>query len=317
MEALIIKHSKRHGRLSEFVKSTGTSLTLGRGFNNDVILSDHFLAPEQLRFDYEDGEWKLKVLDNTNPVLINNKPVTEDTVTITSGDELIVGRTHLVLLTSHHPVEHTRKLILSNWMSRQGLRITLPILAVVISALLAIFSEYLQATGKIHWGEEFAGGLLHGFILTVWAGGWALAGRMLHHKPNFFPQLFFTALILAGLTIGGMFTGYAEYATSSSSFSNLVEISFLLFIFTLLLKYNLTLATELKRRGLISFSVVAILVLFVVAFGQLNEREFNTQPDYSEVVKPPLAKWTSDKSMETYFSRVDAQFKKLQKDIKQ
>lgn len=316
MEALIIKHSKRSGRLSEFIKSTGTSLTLGRGFNNDVILSDHFISPEQLRFDYEEEEWKLKVLDNTNPVLINNKPVTEDIVTITSGDELIVGRTQLVLLTSHHPVERTRKIILSNWMSRKGLRITLPVLAVVSSALLAIFSEYLNATGKIRWGEEFAGGLIYVFILTVWAGGWALAGRMLHHKPNFFPQLFFTSLILAGLTIGGMFTGYAEYATSSSGFGNLVEIGFLFFILSLLLKYNLTFATELKRRGLISFSVVAILVLFVVAFGKLNEREFNTRPDYSGSVKPPLAKWSSDKSMENYFNRVDAQFKKLQKEIK-
>ena len=37
MEELIIKHHKRFGRLSEFFKSSGKSLTLGRGFNNDVI----------------------------------------------------------------------------------------------------------------------------------------------------------------------------------------------------------------------------------------------------------------------------------------
>ncbi|MEJ2142191.1 MAG: FHA domain-containing protein [Gammaproteobacteria bacterium] len=316
MEALIIQHSKRPGRLSEFVKSTGTSLTLGRGFNNDVILSDHFIAAQQLRFDYEDGAWRLKVLDNTNPVLINNKPVTEDGVVISSGDELTVGRTQLVLLTSDHPVERTRKLILSNWMSRHGPRIALPIMAVVISALLAVFSDYLQATGKIRWEQQLAGGLLYAFVVTLWAGGWALAGRLLHHKPNFFPQLFAIAVILAGFTIASLFTGYVEYATASSSFGNLVEMGFLLFIITLMLKYNLTFATELKRRGLVSFSVVALLMLFVVVLNQLEQREFNSWPEYSEVVKPPFAKWTSDESLDTFFSEVDRQFTKLQKQMK-
>jgi hypothetical protein len=312
MEKLIIQQSRRYGRISEFVKSSGTSLTLGRGFNNDVILSDHFIAPEQLRFDYMDGKWNLKVLDDTNPVLINNKPINGDETSITSGDELIVGRTHLVLLLSNHPVERTRSLILSNWMANHRLRMVLPIIAVVVSIMVAMLTDYQETSDEVRWGEMFAGGLFFGFLLIIWAASWALAGRLLRHKPNFFPQLFYTALIMAVLTVGTLFSGYAEYATSSSGFGSVIETTFLVLIFTVLLKYNLKFATELKRRGLTSFSLVAVLALFVIMISYLEEKEFSALPEYSKVIKPPLAKWATDKPVDSYLNDLDTKFSELQ-----
>lgn len=315
MEELIIKHQRRLGRLSEFFKSSGTSLTLGRGYNNDLILSDHFIAPQQLRFDYQDGQWILKVLDNTNPVLLNDKPVAEDGVVIHSGDELVVGRTQLVLLMNDHPVERTRKLMRSNWLSNPWLRFTLPVLALVFSVLMGVFSEYLYSPVKIQWGIIFAAGLLYALLMTLWAGGWALAGRVLHHKPNFFLQLFYTALILAGMTAGAFFKGYTEFTFSSRTFGSIVEIGFLVFIFSLLLKVNLTYAAEIKRRTLISASVVSILTAVIVSMNLLGAREFSTRPDYSKSVKAPFAKWSSDISVNQYLKGVEGQFKRVQQEL--
>jgi pSer/pThr/pTyr-binding forkhead associated (FHA) protein len=315
MEELIIKHHKRLGRLSEFVKSSGKSLTLGRGYKNDVILSDHFIAAEQLRFDYEDGKWKLKVLDKTNPVMINNSPVTGDDAVINSGDELMVGRTQLVLLTSDHPVERTRKLIRSSWSSHRWLRIILPILAVLFSVLMGVLSEYLYSSGEIQWGIIFAAGLLYALLMVLWAGGWALAGRVLHHKPNFFLQLLYSALILAGMTVGAFFTGYTEFAFSNRTFGHVVEIGFLVFIFSLLLKVNLKYATVLKRRTLISTLIVALLTTVIISISLLGTSEFSTRPDYSKSVKAPFAKWSSDISMDKYFNSVETQFKRVQEEL--
>lgn len=316
MEELIIKHHKRFGRLSEFFKSSGKSLTLGRGYNNDVILSDHFISPDQIRFDCEDGQWKLKVLDNTNPVVINNHPVAEGEVVIKSGDELMVGRTQLVLFTSDHPVERTRIMIRSNWSSHRWLRVILPILAVIFAVLIGLFSEYLNASEKIQWGVLFAGSLAYVLMIILWAGGWALAGRLLHHKPNFFLQLFYTALILTGMTLGTFFQGYTEFAFSSRTFGSIIEIGFLVLIFSLLLKVNLVYATELKRRGLIAASIVAVLAIAIVSMNLLGTREFSSYPDYSQSVKAPFVKWSSDKSLNKYFNGVDDQFKRLQKELK-
>lgn len=311
MEKLIIQQNRRHGRLSEFVKSTGETLTLGRSFNNDVILSDHFIAAEQVRFNYEQGQWTLKVLDDTNPVLLNDKPVDGDVVTIKSGDQLTLGRTHLILLLSNHTVEHTRKLMLSNWRFHKGLRFALPLVMLLLSALLDVFTDYQEITGKIRWGELLGGGLTYILLIVLWSGCWALVGRLLRHRPNFFAQLFYTSLTMAVLNIGVLFSGYAEYATTNEMFGNVIEWGFLLFIFTLLLKYNLTYASELKKRGWISFSVIAASMLFVFSMWYLKQHDFNSRPDYSKTLKPPLAKWSTDKSLELYLQRIDIQFNKV------
>jgi hypothetical protein len=313
MEKLIIQQSKRQGRLSEFVKSTGETFTLGRGFNNDVILSDHFIAAEQIRFYYEQDQWKIKVLDDTNPVLLNDKAINDDGAIIESGDQLTVGRTHLVLLLSNHEIEHTRTLMLSNWMFHKGLRITLPIVMLLISALLAMFTDYQEITGKVHWGQLAGGGLAYVFFIVLWAGCWALVGRLLRHKPNFFAQLFYTSLMMTVLNVGMLFSGYAEYATTNNIFGYLIEGVFWLFLLSVLLKYNLTYATELKRRGWISFSVVAVLMVFSFSMSYLQERDFKSYPDYSKTIKPPLAKWSSDISLEVYMQDIDIQFDELKK----
>ena len=313
MEKLIIQQDRRHGRISEFVKSSGETLTLGRGFNNDVILSDHFIAAEQIRFDYNEGQWKLTLLDDTNPVLLNDQPINKDVASIKSGDRLIVGRTHLVLLLSNHPLEHTRRLMLSNWMYHNGLRVALPLVMLLISALLAVFTEYQEITGKIRWGQLIAGGLAYVVFIALWAGCWALVGRLLRHQTHFCAQLFYTSLTMAGLNIGLLFYGYIEYATTNNILGYVIEWGFLLFILSVLLKFNLTYATELKKRGWISFSVIAVSMIFSFSMTYLGQRDFSTRPDYSETVKPPLAKWSSDKSIEVYMMNVSVQFEELEK----
>lgn len=311
MEKLIIQQNKRQGRLSEFIKSSGDSLTLGRGFENDITLSDHFIAEEQICFNYIDGHWVLKLLDMTNPVLINDKRISRDGVTVENGDQLLIGRTHLVLLLSNHPIEHTRKLMLSNWMYHKILRYVLPLLMLLISACIAVFSEYQELTGKIHWGQLTAGGLSYALFIILWAGSWALVGRLLRHKPHFFVQLFYTSLTMTGFTVGALFSGYVEYITTASLFAAVIEWGFLLFILGMLLKYNLTYATELKKRGWISFSVIAAFMLFSVATTYLEKRDFSSRADYSKTLKPPLVKWLSDTSIDDYMNDVEAQFDEL------
>lgn len=311
MEKLIVQHSRRHGRLSEFVKSSGETLTVGRGFDNDVILSDHFVDEQQLRFEYKEGQWYLKLLGTTNPVVLNNKPVSLEEIPINSGDQLTVGRTNLILLLSNHPLEQTRKMMLQNWMYHKVLRLALPLGMLLLAALLSVFVDYQAISGKVLWGQLAANGLVFMLMITVWAGVWALIGRLLRHKPYFLTQLYFTAMMMALLSAGMLFNGYVEYITSSRMLKYLVEWGFLLVIFSLTLKYNLSYATDLKKRGTISFSMIAIFMLFIFLMGHLQKREFSTEPEYSRTLKPPFANWSSNKTVTVYLQDLDEQFKKL------
>lgn len=289
MEKLIIQNANRHSSLTEYVKSTGEVMTLGRGFNNDIILSDHYIAPQQLRFYFEDEFWKLKILDFTNTVLVNDKPVVED-ITISHGDKLTVGRTHLVMLLSDHSIERTRKLVVSNWMNDKSHRRALPFVMLFIASLAAVFTDYQAIAGKIRWGQLVSSGLSYAIVITLWASSWALVGRLIRHKPNFREQLFYTALMGSLLSLGVLFEGYAEYTLNSKIFGLIIEWVFLFVILGTLLKYNLSYSTILKRRGWISYSVVALLLAVTFSLQHLQQPDFSAQPEYSATLKPQIGR---------------------------
>lgn len=311
MEQLIIQNSKRLGRLSDFVKSSSDTLTLGRGYKNDVILSDQFVAVEQICFCYQEGRWIIKVLDETNPVLLNNKPINGDGTIFNSGDELTVGRTHLTLLLDTHQVERTRKLMLANWMYHRWLRLALPFAMLLLSGLVVIFTEFQELSDEVRWGILAAGGLGEVVLVIFWASCWALIGRLLRHKPNFLMQLFYTAVIVTTINIASMFEGYIAYSTTSSNFELIIKWGFMFVMMSLLLKYNLSFATELRRSNLISFTFVATVMIFVFSLLYLSKNDFSSRPDYVNTVKPPLAKWSSDQSINTYMDSLETQFSDL------
>ena len=118
METLIIHSGLRQGRVAELTRSQGGRLTVGRGFDNDLVIADVHIAPQQLEFVRENDTWTLRVLDFTNPVQLNDRVVGDEPVEIRSGDKLTIGRTRLALYDAAHPVERTRKLVISNWIER-------------------------------------------------------------------------------------------------------------------------------------------------------------------------------------------------------
>ena len=110
MDTLIVNVPGRGTRGPSLIRCTDGSLSLGRGFQNDIVLDDPFVAAEQLRFVRDDRGWTVTVLERTNPVLLNGNPLREPGARLTSGDQLTVGRTDLSVYDETHPVDPPRRL---------------------------------------------------------------------------------------------------------------------------------------------------------------------------------------------------------------
>ncbi len=71
MDALVVQIGARQGRVAEVTRSVGDQMAIGRAYDNDLVLTDLHVAPHQLAFTKQDDGWNLRVLDHTNPVLLN------------------------------------------------------------------------------------------------------------------------------------------------------------------------------------------------------------------------------------------------------
>lgn len=305
MERLTVQVATRGGRAPELLRSDGRPLAIGRAYSNDLVLTDPYVAPRQLLLERSETGWRVSVLERSNEVLLNGQPLLADSATVDSGDRLTVGRTELLLFADDHPVEPTRTLLLASAANRRRLG---PALAFAVLALVVTFdvvTEYYSSAIDLEWRRYGYAGLFYAALLTVWAGLWAIAGRLLRHQPHFSAQLVATALVSLALTCVYPLADYLEFLTSNVNVSTFAYYVIGLAALTALLRANLLLATNLRHTTAAALVVAAMVVGLVHAAQRFAEEEFASEPEYSDVVMPPFTHLTRDLSIEAFLARAD------------
>ena len=305
MDTLVIQSGTRHGRVAELTRSREGSLTIGRSFKNDLVLTDMHVAPRQIEILQNGGQWELSVLDHTNPVHHNGKKIGAESPVIQSGDQLTVGRTKLLLFSEGHVVEHTRKLVLSSWLSRESINPILPIVILLLVCLFDFTLAYFEGSTTLTWEELASGELLSVVLIVVWAGVWAISGRIVRHQYHFRLQVIATSAVFLFASLVGVLAEYLAYPFHRPSADELIGWAVFFVTLSLLLHLNLVVATNIQRTVLTS-SVLAGLVT-VVAYGFYlfkEPEELQYKPIYSADLKPPILGFYRGGSLEDYFSKL-------------
>ncbi len=300
MDQLIVQVGEKSGRTSELVRSNGDLLRVGRGFTNDVVVSDLYVDPEQIVFSRSEDGWVVKVVGSTNPVLLNGGAIDRDGSRINSGDRITVGRTQLRVYSSDHMVEPTHQMVMSSWL---GYGRAHPIFALFMMAFLlasVMFVSYQELSTELQWNQLFLEALYAGLMILVWSGIWALIGRLLRHQPNFTIQLGLTALITGVSTLVVPLGDYVEYAANSMVLGEIATWLIILLTTTALFRANLMFATNLKQYTRIAAIAAASILLVSFATKQFGKDEFDYQPEYSAVLKPPFTHLTPDRGVHEF-----------------
>lgn len=300
MGTLIVQVAARSARSQEITKSSGSPIKVGRGFGNDIVLADPYVAPQQLVFEPGETEWTLRVLDETNEVLLNDKLVGGAGTALNSGDRITIGRTDLEVFTEDHPLEPTRKLPLSSWVGpgRVG-----PLLALGALAGISIVDgilDYFQFSVDLEWEKYAYASLFLAVTILAWAGAWSIAGRVLRHQPHFWEQLLATMLVYVGLMLIYPLVGYAEFITGNVTTGQVANYLVALGGLIALLKLNLFFATNIRNTSSTAVIVSCLLVGLTFAALRFAEEDFEPDPVYSSIVKPPFAHITADRSIDEF-----------------
>jgi len=316
VETLIVQFDALHGRLNEFRKVEKEHFSLGRALSNDLVLSDPYLSPQQLRFFKVEGHWQLEILDATNPVRLNDQALGQTTIPIRSGDKLILGRTHLTLLSEDYPIEATQTMVLSRWLHHAGLRPIVPLAMLFLACLVGAFDQYLNAFTSLKFSEFLPDSLVLILFALTWAGLWAFTGRMLHHQPQFFAQLYYSALIFMEMNLLDLTRGYLEYMTNNELFEDIIITTALFFLVATLLKYNLSFATHIERKWTTALSVSGFCTVMILSFMYIDHKEFETTPKYSAALKPPPMKMVRSQTLDEYLQDFERNFAVVDLEVK-
>lgn len=309
MEKLILKVGGRGDRASAIYKFVHqdmhpNGISIGRAYSNDVIIDDAFVSATQFVLSANDQGTLLEVVDAINPVFINRRLIKSSTVYVNPGATISVGRTHIEVLTSHSEVAPTRQQFVSAWSRAGKISPVIAFMALIIYALLESFAVFFQTSTDLEWRDPAYLTLFSAAMLFVWAGVWALAGRLLKHQSLFSVQLFLTSVVSGAFIFISPIAEYIDFNANDSLPGEIASYGIAFLFFAVLLKVNLTVATNLQHSS--RAAILSSLFLFGIGFAVVRyyQGEFSQEQSYPMTIKPPFAMVRTPLSIEDYFSEV-------------
>ena len=327
MEEIIVQLGDKHTQIAELVRSQGDDICIGRGFNNTLVLTDEYVAPQQIRIyrkqhttadnqvgsQGSQGAWFLEILDDTNGVLLNGKRVTTLGVhpQLKSNDRLTLGRTNLTLWSAVHPVEPTRKLF-SRRLHQDSFGLWLPVGVLLGVAGLDITLEHFLASPRDNWTEFASEVAVLSLIISLWASLWGLLGRLFRQQGHFPQQLLSTSIVVGGLSLLAPWSDIIEFSSSSASLASVFDYGLAFLALAMLLRFNLLFATNIRKTSWVAGTTSALLVGLFAANNGYKAQDFSPNPDYTEVLKPAWFHPSQVQSVDDYFNALTREFETLE-----
>ena len=303
---IVVEVLDRFGKVRQRHRLRRFPATIGRGYDNDIILDDPHVSARHLKLDFDaEGRLFAHDLDSDNGLYAVAPLKRVDSLWLKSGGRLRIGHTELQVFFPDHPVPAAVldrakpaavTLFFSAW---PGLLLTWLVLAGVMLARQVLELEEEATLGELllEMAPVFVG-------LLAWTGAWSVASRAVTHR-------FYFALhgsFAGGFLLADMFTQtLAEY----------VEFAFMLdgavlwlggisgvVLLALLLYGHLRYATTLQRRRAWRVAggiALAVALLFAGGLWVIHDQD-HQRLAFSHYLKPPRFALASPVEVEEFLA---------------
>ncbi len=311
--AVIIEVLGWGGKSQRHYRVEGPSITIGRGYQNDVVLGDSHISANHLRLDVTEAGWQLTDLDSLNGVDIIKNPSADSTASsmvLADGAEIKIGRTKLRIIADSHPVEAAKELhrLEKDVGQLNRFSIWLPLFLLVL--VIDISTLYTNSFIEWQWKNSLSSILFTQVFLLVLALFWAGLGRFLREEGNFLGH--YNLILLATLvySLSGWFVGVIGYNLSAGFLIETVLPLFTLLLVAVLLSANFALATTMmaRQRWITSVGFV-VLILVVTITSQMQQwGEFSQYPEYFSALELPALQIGGGESVDRFIDDLDDLF---------
>lgn len=288
--------------------------TIGRGYDNDLILDDPYVDARHARIaPNESGVLVVEDLGSRNGLAIaDTASAPTDRIAVAAGAQLRVGRTILRFRAPDDPVPPAlpHRTQGTGWLhGRMAARWTFPGMLLggfAAAAWLGWKTSVERSSGT----DVFAAGLVFLLFGAFWAGIWAAASRVTIHRFNFVAHFaLFGGLILA-TTAYSIASSWIAFLIPDNPVAAVLGWAVALALFAVMITSHLAYASAMSRArrwriGLIGCAVVVLIAGFAAV---LVDDEFTDVPTFSGVVKPLPEQWLPTLSIDE-FGDVSAELK--------
>ena len=301
---MIVEQLDLRGRVAHRHRIGTARFTVGRGYDNDLILDDPYADPHHLEIvPNGDGRLEFTDLNSTNGTWDPRLHANVTGGVVRSGLELRVGRTLLRFSAPEAAVAPTRP----DPARAGGLRQRLldPRVAIgLIAAAIAGFGvdAYLGSREDFSAVAFLTPGMAGLLIGMMWAGSWALVGRLVSHRFRFLAHLAWTALVgLVALAVR-VATQWLEFLAPSPASGWLVVVADFGLVATLLAGHLWLVADwDRRRRWRAAILTTAAISGIVALLGSDEMLGAEGSSGEATILKPLAGALVPARSSEDFF----------------
>jgi len=283
-----------------FFKSNKFPLTIGRGFDNDLILNDPYICDHHLKISRTPKTgWRISDLNSENGFFLKSSHPAKSTITARSGDHLKVGETSLRLFSLNHAVAKSERFIkphgLTSWFNN-------PIFSwftFFAAILMFVLWQYLE-TWSTTINVELAGvAAVSIAIIIIWSVNWALTGKIFKHKANFTAQIAVCSVFAIFLNLYDTLDAYLSFISNDSLSTKIMATIIDVSLFAGLIFGALSFATDMTRRKRIISALLfaAGIIIGFTSFDIIKAQQFRSAPRYANTLKPYFSSLAPEKDL--------------------
>jgi len=298
--ALILEVLDARGEaVRERVRLENLPLTLGRGYDNDLIVDDPYVDARHARIVLDDtGSTVLEDLGSVNGLDPSDGRGRVTRLALKPGTELRIGRTIVRIRDSDQPVPAALQDLAERvapaaetqgWLNALWARIAITVAAPFATASYVWLASYERSGAS----DGFAAAMGGAVLTAIWSGIWAATGRIIVHRFLFLAHIAVVSCALLASILYAAAAKWMEFLFPDNLVFAPIAMLAGLALITATIVGHLRLATTMtrQRRWRAGLLTSAVLVLIASAAVLVESDTFSDVPEFSGQLEPFPAQW--------------------------
>jgi len=288
MEIIIEEISRGHKLIGQH-KLSKDDILIGRGYQNDIILSDPHICPDHLQLKFNGEHWLIEDQGTINGSYLEDGKTDLNNHIINSGDIFSIGKSLLRIVFVNHPVAETvRFSAFENFINIMRHPVMLA-LSISLFAVVTGYIFYLNRPTEANLSQLLAPVIGMSLLFSAWPVGVALMSHLTKHEARIMTQLGISFAFFNLLWVSDIIQSIVKFNFSSNwPLSNLfslipIALAFCLFWLNSYIGFHMT----ARRRIIVSAGLTLLFFGGSYLIQLSNKPEFSSRPHYDATIMTP------------------------------
>jgi len=285
----------------------GERMSVGRAYDNDLIVADPYVCPHHLELVLTDGRVFARDLGSINGTYVDRESARRDTAELHDKSLILFGHSQLRFRSAAVAVPPAWRDTARHGVLSLLAKPWLLVVATVAGVLALAADSVLESAEEVRvltLGSE----LLYPLIgVIIWAGFWALLNRIMTHRANFPVHLTIALAGVAGLFTASQLILMLGFGLGWTELSSWLETLGQIIVLALVMYAHLRYAVPARADRQALVAGLAALVLFgTPQIGDVIARnEFSSLPYLNPVLMPPALKIVKGGDIDDFLASAD------------